>query len=80
MDAYDLRLRHHGSDDGDAITRSLDLNTADVDVTLLALLKGAIERSGGDVRDIAEYDLEIREHGSRYAERYFAAHPGEVQQ
>lgn len=77
MVAYDLQLRHRERDTGDAITRNLDLDDYAIDGTLLALLKGAIERCGGDIRDIGEYDLEIKEHGSRYVERIFAAHEGE---
>jgi len=78
MGAYDIQLRHHERDEGDTITRTLDLDGHDVDATLLALLKASIERVRGDTRYIAEYDLEIREYGSRYVERRFAAHQGEV--
>jgi hypothetical protein len=80
---YDLKLRRHQQDERvDAFSRMLDFQDeatmSTVDGLLVRLMVDAVKRAGGKVRDLHEYDLQLREHGSGYVEMTFVASASEV--
>jgi hypothetical protein len=81
---YDMRLRHKQQDVRrlDVFSRVIDFDdeaqVSTVDGLLVRLLAGAVKRSGGDVKDLDEYDLQLYVHGKGAVELTFAAAPSEV--
>jgi len=81
---YDIRVRRGQRDlrNVDVFTRTIDFDddtqVSTVDGLLVQLLAGAVKRSGGDVKDLDEYDLQLYPHGKGNVEMTFAAAPSEV--
>lgn len=76
---YDLTLTRHDRSVGEPFTDALDLdNVPAARSALYLLLRAAIKRSRGDLGDMGEYALELRERGGRDVVMRFATH-GEVQ-
>lgn len=66
----------------DPFTRVIDFDddaqVSTVDGLLVRLMVDAVKRSGGKVRDLHEYDLQVREHGESRVVMTFVANAGEV--
>lgn len=77
MFEYDLQLRKLDVDQGDRITRALDLDGDPevLDQRLLALLKAGVIYTGGDLSELDQYALHVFEHGKPWVVRVFAAAP-----
>lgn len=76
---YDLTLTKQGRTVGDKFTDALDLDdVARARADLYLQLRAAIKRNRGDLRDMGEYALELRERGGHDVVMRFATH-GEVQ-
>lgn len=77
MFEYDLQLRRRDVDQGDRITRALDLDSDPeaLDQRLLGLLKAGVIYTGGDLADLDQYTLPVFEHGKPWEVRVFAAAP-----
>lgn len=78
---YDLQLTRHDRNQGPPGTADLDLDDEYVEVTAAELylhLRAAITRNRGDMCDMCEYALELREHGGRDVAMTYVTH-GEVQ-
>jgi hypothetical protein len=76
---YDLTLTKQGRDVGAKFTDALDLTDVPrARADLYLLLRSAIKRHRGDLRDTGEYALELRERGGSDLLMTNATH-GEVQ-
>jgi hypothetical protein len=77
---YTMRLLRRGRPvENGEFTDALDLRDVETARTrLYLLLRAAIVRCNGDLRDSGEYALELREHGGRDVLMTYATH-GEVQ-
>lgn len=80
---YDIKLRRNQYDERvDAFTRAIDFaddaTMSTVDGLLVRLMVDAVKRAGGKVKDLHEYDLQLREHGSGYVVMTFVASASEV--
>jgi hypothetical protein len=75
---YDFQLTRRGRAEGNVFTDALDLDDVQpAKVRLLMILRAAIVRTNGSLRDQGEYALELRERGGRDVVMTFATH-GEV--
>lgn len=76
---YDFQLLRRDRAVGTSFTDALDLDDVETARARLYLhLRAAIKRSDGDLADLGEYSLELREHGGRDVLMRYATH-GEVQ-
>lgn len=76
---YDFQLQRHDRNVGTPFTDALDLDdVAAAQARLYLALRAAIKRQRGDLRDMGEYALELRERGGRDVVMTYATH-GEVQ-
>ncbi len=77
-----LHRRNKPVRDLEPFTRAADLDDTkyvnETDGLLLKWLAAAVQRSGGKLEELAEYDLHLREPGRDKTVRVFAAHPDEV--
>ena len=81
---YDIRVRRLQKDlyTVDVFTKTFDFDDETqligINALLVHLLAGAIKRSGGDVKDIDEYDLQLYPRGKGSVDMTFAAAASEV--
>lgn len=76
---YDIQLTRHNKDVGERFTDAVDLDDPDrAKPVLMLVLRAAIVRHRGDLRDAGEYGLELRERGGSDVVMRFATY-GEVQ-
>lgn len=76
---FDITLTRFDRAVGEKFNDALDLDQVErAKAELYLLLRAAIKRSRGDLRDMGEYALELRERGGRDVVMRFATH-GEVQ-
>lgn len=76
---YDITLTRWGRAVGEPFTDALDLDDVPrARAELLLVLRAAIVRGRGNVRDLGEYGLDLRERGGRDVVMTYATH-GEVQ-
>ncbi|WP_344509333.1 hypothetical protein [Dactylosporangium maewongense] len=80
---YEFKLRQNQYDTRlDTFTRVIDFDdraqVSTVDGLLVRLMVDAVKRSGGKVRDLHEYDLQVREFGQGHVVMTFVASASEV--